>query len=359
MNRVILHIDLDYFYAQLEELRNPSLKGKPLVVCIFSGRTQDSGAVASANYLARELGVRAGMPIVFAKKKAPQAAYLRADREYYEQVSDRIMEILRLFAEKFEQESIDEASLEITQKISGSFIDAKKVGQEIKQKIFEEEKLTCSVGIGPNKLIAKMAADTKKPDGLTVVAFPEVDTFLRSKKISDLYGIGEKTTEALAEKGVRTISQLAKFPIRDLQEMFGEKRGKQIHEKSLGIDNSEVEEKPPQQLSRIMTLKENSSSADALIENSSALCADLAQKAKNLNLAFRTVSIILISNKLETISRSKTLSAPARSSEEILKTGSELFVEFFEQNTDFICRRFGIRVSNFEEPEAQRTLFEF
>src|SRR3989344_2069120 len=142
MNRVILHVDLDYFYAQAEELRRPELRGKPVAVCMFSGRTEFSGAVAAANYKARELGVHAGMPIAFAKKKAPQAVFLPADRPHYEEVSNRVMELLREFSDRFGQVSIDEAYIDATERCGGSYIEGGKLPQEIRKRVLEEERRT-------------------------------------------------------------------------------------------------------------------------------------------------------------------------------------------------------------------------
>ncbi len=359
MNRVILHIDLDYFYAQVEELRRPEMKGKPVAVCMFSGRTETSGVVATANYPARALGVHAGMPIAFAKKKAPQAVFLPADRGHYTQVSDRIMETLREFSDSFEQAGVDEAYIDASAKCAGSYAEAKKLARQIKERILEEEKLTCSIGVGPNKLIAKMASGVKKPGGLTAVAPREVKTFLRSKKISDLQGIGEKTVEALNQKGIRTIQELASAPVSELQGMFGENRGVMIHEKALGVDESPVEEREKQQLSRIMTLKHDASNADDLISESEKLAEDLAKKAAGMKVNFRTVSIILISAKLEAATRSRTLAAPTQQKSEIMKVAAGLFRQFFAENAGFACRRFGLRISGFEEPKSQKTLFEF
>lgn len=359
MQRIIIHVDIDYFYAQVEELRKPELKGKPVAVCMFSGRTQDSGAVATSNYPARDLGIRAGMPIVFAKKKAPNAVFLPADIGHYEEVSGRVMEILREFPDKFEQVSRDEAYLDITAKAGGSIIEGKRIALDVKRKVFSEEKLTCSVGVGPNKLIAKMASGVNKPDGVTVVSQIEVKSFLRARRISDLHGIGDKTVEALAQKDIRTIVQLAQAPVAQLQEMFGENKGKIIHDKALGIDESPVEEKEAQQFSRITTLKEDTSSAEKLCEESAPLAKQLAEKAVGRKVFFKTVSVILISNRLESLTRSKTLEFPVQDKTEILKAAEGLFREFFVQRPDFAARRFGLRVSNFHEPKKQKSIFEF
>lgn len=359
MARIILHIDLDYFYAQVEELRHPEFRGKPIAVCMFSGRTEFSGAVATSNYRARELGIRSGMPIAFARQKSNDIVLLRADREYYGAVSDRIMEIIRSYADKFEQVSIDEGCIDVSQKTSGSFIEAQKLAKRLKDEIFEKESLTCSVGIGPNKLIAKMACGAKKPNGLTCVTPAHVQEFLRSQRISDLYGVGPKTIETLSAEGINTIPQLAQFPKEKLKELFGENRGQLIHEKAHGVDESEVEEREQTQHSRIMTLKENTSDHNAIISESERLAQDLEKTCIGSKKEFKTVSIILISNRLEEVTRSRTLERPSQSSAEIVKVAAELLGEFFAQNNGFLARRFGLRVANLSEPKRQKSLFDY
>jgi len=359
MNRVILHVDLDYFYVQLEEQRKPELKGKPVCVGMFSGRTAESGAIATSNYAARDFGVRAGMPIAFAKSKSRELIILPADREYYNDVSERIMILFREFADAFEQMSIDEAYMDVSERVQGSYAEARKLCVEIKKKLMDEEKLTCSIGIGPNKLIAKMASSTNKPDGITLVTPNEVKEFLRGKRISDLHGIGSKTFEMLKEKGISTIPKLAETDVTFLQEMFGKNKGVLIHEKSLGIDESVVEEREKQQLSRIKTLKENTQNPDVLVSESKELADSLAKKALEMNVFFRTISTLIISDRLESVTRSRTIQVESGKSEEIMKIVEELFREFFTENPEFVARRFGIRISNFSEPKQQKSLFDF
>ena len=176
MQRVIPHVDMDYFYAAIEERENPELRGKAVVVCMLSGRSELIGAVSTCNYIVREFGIRSGMPCSRAKKLNPEAVFLPVRKEFYTLVSDRGMEILRSYADvrengdAFEQISIDEAFLEITEKTGGDFSLAFELGMQIKNEIKEKENLTCSVGIGPNKLISKMAFSVKKPDGITAVS---------------------------------------------------------------------------------------------------------------------------------------------------------------------------------------------
>src|SRR3989338_7985132 len=150
MSRVILHLDLNYFFAQCEEIKNPSLVGKPVIVCVFSGRTEDSGAVASANYQAREFGVKAGMPIVFAKRimKDKGAYFLPPDRDYYSQASEKVMKILEKHADILEIRGIDEAYLDVTKRTDGDFDNAEKLATDIKKELRSKEKLICSIEIG-------------------------------------------------------------------------------------------------------------------------------------------------------------------------------------------------------------------
>jgi DNA polymerase IV (DinB-like DNA polymerase) len=354
-----MHIDLDYFYAQAEEIRSPELKNKPIAVCMFSGRSEFSGAIATSNYMARALGIKAGMPISIAKQKSKELVLLKADRQYYEQVSDRVMDIIRQKGEKFEQTSIDEAYLDISESVKGSFVDAEKLAKEIKKEVFEKELLTCSIGIGPNKLIAKMASETKKPNGLTVIIPSYVQEFLRTKSISDLQGVGPKTVEELEKQGIKTITQLAKTQLPKLVELFGEKKGKMLHEKANGIDDSIVEEKEQQQYSRIITLKENTSNPQKIFEYLPTISFELEKKCIELRKTFKTISITIISNKLESFTRSKTIEKASQKSEDIIKVSKNLIEEFFSEKPGFVARRFGIGISGLSAPEKQKSILDF
>ena len=166
-NRIVLHVDFDYFYAQCEENRNPDLKGKPVVVCIFSDRGGDSGAVATANYTARKFGVKSGIPIAFAKNRLKdrlESVFLSADFDYYSDISSSAMSIIESFADVFEYVGRDEAYLDVTSRTDSDFERASHIAQQLKNEIQKKIKMTCSVGVSPNKLISKIASDYKKPD---------------------------------------------------------------------------------------------------------------------------------------------------------------------------------------------------
>jgi DNA polymerase IV (DinB-like DNA polymerase) len=363
MDRIIMLIDLDAFYASLEELRRPEIGGKPVVVCVYSGRTEDSGAVATSNYLARELGIRAGMPIAFAKRaaKGKDVVFLPVDKEYYGAVSDRIMDIFEDYADRFQQVSIDEAYLDVSERAGGSYEKAERIAREIKERVREEEGVSCTVGIGPNKFVAKMASKKNKPDGLTVVRPDDVPALLNGLPVGKLHGIGEKTAEELMGLGIKTVGDLASFSLPGLEERFGKNKAKLLHERALGIDDSPVEQKERQQLSRIATLKEDSSDADEIMRRLSNLCADLRKKTEKLGASFRTVTLITIDAHLKMQTRSETIQEkddPCAA----LNNVRALLVGFLKDENHKKIRRVGIAVSNLSykgKKKEQKTLFDY
>jgi DNA polymerase IV (DinB-like DNA polymerase) len=357
--RIIMHIDLDSFYASVEETRQPGLKGKPVVVCMFSGR-KGSGAVATANYKARKLGIRSGQPVRTARELATRdTVFLKADREFYRKVSDRIMSLLKKRADNFEQRSIDEAYLDVSG--LGSYRKAEKMAREIKEEILSKENLTCSVGIGPNKLVAKMASREKKPDGLAAVRERDVRKFLSGKPVEKLPGIGPKTLKVLERFSVRTVRDLAGIGRKTLQREFGERKGLLLHKHALGIDNEPVEEAPRQQLSRLGTLEENTNNFSKITSKLTSLADDLFKKIKKEKLKFRTITLITVSTSLEMKTRSTTLPSTSGKKEDILEKAGILLESFLKENPHEILRRVGIRVSSLEHSETkkQKALTDF
>jgi DNA polymerase IV (DinB-like DNA polymerase) len=355
-------VDLDYFYAQCEEIRNPSLKGKPVVVCVYSGRTKDSGAVSTANYVARRYGVKSGIPILLAKQKLKdvEAFFLPVDKEFYREFSDKIMEILRNYADIFEQVGIDEAYLDVTQKTKKKNREAEKLAKKIKEDVFNQQDLTCSIGIGPNKLVAKIAADVQKPDGLTLVKSEEVQTFLFALPVRRLVGVGRKTEKKLETLGVRTIGQLARFDVQRLIEFFGRKLGTYFHHASFGIDGEAVQERSePESLSRISTLKEDTRNLVVIIDEAYDLCDEVYAKLLQRGLVYRAVGIYVVAGDLSLHSRSKTFETPTSDLKVLKKTVKELFEKFFsESNVE--ARRVGVKVSSLSKKEKmQKQLTNF
>jgi DNA polymerase IV (DinB-like DNA polymerase) len=357
---MIGHVDLDYFYAQVEEVENPSLKELPVVVCVYSGRTEDSGVVSTANYKARELGVRSGIPIITAKKRleGKDGKFIAIDHEKYETYSDRIMEIVRENVDILEQTGIDEAFFDITTKSGEDFGLATQIATQIKRDILQREKLTCSIGIAPNKVVAKLASDFEKPDGLTVVLPSNLSEFLRPVPIEDLYGVGPKSAKALREAGVDTVGELGRVDLDTLFGLFARSFAIYLHDAALGIDESRVvETSAVTQISRIITLKRNSHDFEEIMTQLSPVIDDVQRKAAEKELLFRSVSVIGILTNLSIKTRSKTLEAPTDDLARLKKAIHELLGELLKEPLEL--RRTGVRVSDFSETKSQQSLNEF
>jgi DNA polymerase IV (DinB-like DNA polymerase) len=356
---------MDYFYAAVEERENPDLRGKAVVVCMFSGRSELSGSVSTCNYVAREFGIRAGMPCSRAKKLNPEAVFLPARKEFYTSVSDRIMEILRSYADQgiigdsFEQISVDEAFLEISERTGGDFNLAFELGEQIKKEIKEKENLTCSIGIGPNKLIAKMASSSKKPDGITLVSPQDLEDFLWPLKVSKLWGIGDVTARKLQEMGIVTVKDLAEHDVIDLISAFGKLRGTWLKQAAAGIDESPLKERDgSEQIGRIATLPEDTLDKELISSLLEKLAEDVIEKLDSRELSFRIVTVTVINSNFRMYTKSRTLSHPVSSKEILLQVSGEILEEFLSENrTEF--RRVGVRVGGLQNRRGQKSLFDY
>lgn len=263
------------------------------------------------------------------------------------------MEIAKRYADKFEQWGIDEAFLDVSERVR-DFDEAEALAQEIKQEILKEEKLTCSIGIGPNKLIAKIASDFHKPDGLTVVKENEVEAFLAFMPVRKLLWVGRKTEAKLKPLGVETISDLARFDPAVLNEMFGV-MGVQLHLMARGIDNSEVEQRTGvKSISHETTFEEDTDDATAVLAALDMLSEDVAKEAADQILFFKTVTIKVRYENFETHTTSKTLPFMTNRAQDLQKTARELLQGYLRNNRKI--RLIGIRVSSLVSGEKQKTL---
>ncbi|PIU58812.1 DNA polymerase IV [Candidatus Bathyarchaeota archaeon CG07_land_8_20_14_0_80_47_9] len=360
--RVIMLVDFDYFFAQIEERRNPSIEGKPVVVCVYSGRSQDSGAVSTANYVARRYGIKSGMPIALAKSKLEnvEAVFLPVDHRLYEEVSEKTMTVLRGYADYFEQVGIDEAYLDVSRRVNGSFEQAAELARRAKNDIRAQCELTCSIGISPNKLVAKIAADAQKPDGLTIVKPDQVESFLAPLPVDHLIGVGVKTKERMETMGIRTIGDLAKYDVRRLIEVFGRKLGTYFHNASMGIDDEPVQERgEAESMSRIATLKEDTRDLKVILDRTDRLCEEVHEDVRQRGLGFKSVGIIAVFIDMSIRSKSKTLDNPADELEILKRTVWELFEKLLS-DSELNVRRAGVRVSNFaKEQKTQKQITSF
>jgi DNA polymerase IV (DinB-like DNA polymerase) len=349
-------VDLDYFFAQCEELRNPALKDKPVVIGVYSGRTEDSGAVSTANYLARRYGVKSGIPLFLAKKRleGTEAVFLPVDHEFYQQISDKIMQALRGYGDSFEQVGIDEAYLDVTQKVQGNFEAAKDLAQKIKDDVKNQYNITFSVGVGPNKLVAKIACDSQKPNGLTVVKPEEVTFFLSPLPVDRLIGVGRKIAAKMETFGIKTIGDLARHDVQRLVEVFGKTLGVYFHNAANGVDNAPVQETgEAESISRISTLKENTRDLTLILEKTDQLTKDIHKELVQKKLGFKQVGIIAIATDLSIRSRLQTLEKLASDLEILRKTVRELFEKFLNES-ELEIRRVGVKVSRLGKEETEQ-----
>jgi len=359
---VVFHIDFDYFYAQCEEVRSPELKTKPVCVCVFSDRGGDSGAIATANYTARKYGVKSGIPIVFARKRLEErkdAVFLPVDFEYYTEMSEKAMEIMKEYADIFEYVGRDEAYLDVTSRIEGDFIKASHLAQQIKNSIRDKIKLSCSIGISQNKLISKIASNFQKPDGLTIVSPERVEIFLDQLKIRAIPGIGGKTEKIFSEMNLETIQDLMKLDVFTLNNKFGRKSGTYIYNAVRGIDNEPVKEKEGRiQYSKIMTLKKDSKDPQFLLENIRELCKEVHTVVRKNNQMFKSVGIHFVQSDLSNKSKSKMLRNPTTSLEELQKNVEQLLTDALENQTITI-RRMGVKVAELSEVQGQSDITNY
>lgn len=360
--RVVFHIDFDYFYAQCEEIRSPELKSKPVCVCVFSDRGGDSGAIATANYTARKFGVKSGIPIMFAKKRLEErkdAVFLPVDFDYYGEVSEKAMSVMKEYADVFEYVGKDEAYLDVTKRVEGSFEKASHLGQQIKNSIKEKTNLSCSIGISSNKLISKIASDFQKPDGLTVVSPDKAGRFLEQLQIRKIPGIGKKTEKKFSEMNLETISDVKNLDVFTLNKEFGRKSGTYIYNAVRGIDAEPVKEKEPSiQYSKIMTLKRDSKDYDFLSESLDELCREVHEVVKKNNRMFKSVGVHFVQSDLSNKSKSKMLRSPTLNLEGLKKTANQLLKEALEDQTNTI-RRLGVKVSELSEIQGQSDITSY
>ena len=361
MTRVVGHVDLDYFYAQVEEVHDPSLRSKPVLVCVFSGRTEDSGVVATANYRAREFGVGSGMPIVLAKRKlhGKDPVLVRMSHPKYEQVSERVMNLVGENVDVLEQTGIDEAFFDITRASGGDFAEAGRVASKIKESVLARENLTCSIGVGQSKVVAKIASDFKKPDGLTVVIPASTESFLGVLPVTRLYGVGPKTAKLLGGMSITTVRELSRTPPERLQDVLGRKLSQYLLAASKGLDTEPVSpSQNPTQLSRIITLKENTTDPNVAFSQLAEALNDLGRRLSSQGVTFRTISAIAILTDLSTKTKSKTLEVPVSDATVVTETTRALLVELAEVSGKGF-RRVGVRLSDLASARDQTSLTQF
>jgi len=352
MNRVIFHVDMDAFYASVEQVDDPSLKGKPVIV----GGSSNRGVVSAASYEARKFGVRSAMPIFQAKQKCPNGIYLPVRMARYQEVSKRVMAILTEFSPLVEQVSVDEAYMDISgiDRVLGS---PRKMGLQIKKSIRETTSLTCSIGIAPNKFLAKIASDLKKPDGLTHIKPKEVLSFIATLPIGKVPGVGEKTIYKLEEIGVHMLGDVQNTKESLLLERTG-KFGRRLLDLSRGIDETPiVPYSEPKSISSEETIAKDTDDMDVLKKVLLMQSELVGRRARAKGLMGTTVTLKLKRADFKQMTRSVTIEEPTNSSNEIY----EQTVKLLERVKSTKFRLVGVGLSNLvsgEDSKEQLNLFQ-
>ncbi|MGA6826205.1 DNA polymerase IV [Nitrospira sp. NS4] len=357
--RIVGHLDMDAFFAAIEERENPSLRGLPIVVGADPRGGKGRGVVSTANYKAREYGIHSALPISKAwrlseaakRQGRPPARFLPVRMERYAEVSAHVMETLRRFVFLVEPASIDEAYFDLSS--CESYRLAEEVCRKMKCAIGDEEHLTASVGIGPNKLVAKIASGLRKPDGLTVVREGEVASFLAPLPVRTIPGIGPKTEAELARVGVKTVKDMRSFSQQELRGMFG-KRGGDLYEKVRGRDESPVEETyEAKSVGEQETFEQDTGDSSFLTERLRAMSEDVMRRATAEGFThFRTVVLTVRFADFETKSRSHTLSVPTNSLAVLQREAMNLLAPFLDDRENplgKLIRLIGVRVEKLEQ----------
>jgi DNA polymerase-4 len=305
-SRRVLHCDMDCFYAAVHMRDDPSLRGKPVVI---GGRPESRGVVAAASYEVRRFGVHSAMPSSRAKRLCPDAIFIPPDFRRYSKESEKIFAIYREITPLVQAVSIDEAYLDVTDHL-GEAGSATAVAKEIRRRVREERGLTVSVGVGPNRLVAKIASDFDKPDGLTVVRPARVQAFLDPLPVRRLHGVGPATERALLEMKVQTIADLRALPVEELTDRFG-KHGRLLHEFSRGIDERPVEtHQERKSLGTENTYAEDLTNLAAMEAEVDRMAQEVADSLGRSGLAGCTVTLKVRYEDFITVTRSRTFAVP-------------------------------------------------
>jgi DNA polymerase IV (DinB-like DNA polymerase) len=351
---MILHVDMDSFYASVEVQHQPDLAGKPVVIGADPKQGNGRGVVSTCSYEARSFGIRSAMPVSQAFLLCPHAIFLLPDFAKYNRASAEVMEILGSHGYPLEQVSIDEAFLDISS--LGNYCVAHTLADWIRETIHRQLGLTCSIGIAPSKLVAKIASDVKKPDGMTVVEPAALQSFLDPMPVRKIPGVGKKTETLLFELGIRTIGELAHCDIQVLIGRFG-RGAAQLRQASMGIDDSEVMARDGMKsLSREMTFGTDTDSIDELLHAVDSLANDVHAALADEELRFRTLTVKVRYQGFVTKTKSRSLPHYTRNAAVLLSDSHAMFRELYDGRK---IRLIGIRVSSFEKPDMQQRTLPF
>lgn len=361
---IVLHVDMDCFYAACERRREPELEGEPVVVGMGYEGGETYGAVATASYEAREFGVESAQAISTALERLPRMAaaedpdsdvdpdeagyYRPVDMDYYQAVSEEVKEILHEHADVVREVSIDEAYLDVTDRTAWEVVEG--FARHVKNRIDDEVGVTASVGVAPNMSAAKIASDYDKPDGLIVVEPGEVRAFLADLDVEEIHGVGPVTARELREMGIEAASDLAEADRSALEDRFGE-RGVEMYRRARGEDDREVTPTGrAKSLSRESAFPEATDDAEEKRDRIRTLAEAVVDRATRKGVLYRTIGIKVVTPPYDVNTRAKSLPGPVDDPELVEEVALELFEEF----DDEAVRKVGVRVSNLSFAEAEQ-----
>lgn len=347
-------MDLDAFFASCEQLEHPEYRGLPVVV---GARPGHRGVVAAASYEARRFGIHSAMPISEAFRRCPDAVFLRPDMQKYQRYSQQVFRILATMTPVVEAASIDEAYLDVSglERLSGT---PQSIGREIKQRILDGTGLTASVGIGPNRLIAKLGSEYRKPDGLTVITPEQVLDFLAPMPVSNLRGLGQQTRKIFRRLGISTVAQLRAIPLQELEQHLGTGAAASFHRQAFGIASDQIlPEQRRKSISKETTFETDIRDNALLHDTLRTLASDVARTARREGLSGSVVTLKIRFEGFETCTRQYKRATPTSDEREMLKTAWRLFLD--GRLPDKPVRLIGIGISDWEDNQpAQADLFE-
>jgi DNA polymerase-4 len=355
--RTILHVDMDAFFVSVELLRRPELRGQPVIV----GGTGERGVVAAASYEARHYGIHSAMPSTRARRLCPHAVFLPGDHHHYGEVSDRVMAIFGSFTPLVEPISLDEAFLDVTgaRKLYG---DGPRIAGAIRHRVLEEAGLNCSVGVAPNKFLAKLASEAAKPRasrdgpvpglGVKVVRPGEELAFLHPLPVQALWGVGPKTLEKLRRRGISTVGELADLTLEDATAFLGNANGRHLHQLANALDDRAViPEQRPKSIGHEETFARDHHELETLQREAVRMADAVAGRLRRHRLAGRTVTIKVRFHDFRTITRAVTLSGAVDSGPAVSRAAKELLDQVDPSSG---VRLLGVSVSNLVEDGARQ-----
>jgi len=354
MSRLILHCDLDSFFASVEIRDTPLYKGKPVIIGADPKEGKGRGVISTCSYEARKFGLHSGMPISQAYKRCPHGIYLRPNFKKYQEASKKVMEILRKFTDDFQQVGSDEAYLELTTTCL-NYDEAKKIAERIQKEVYIQVGITISIGIAPTKSLAKIASDFNKPNGITIFTPDNFKEMLKELDITRIPGIGKKTKKYYQKKGIKVIGDIISTPLHVMIEKFG-KHGKWVWDVAHGLDHREVREfqGSRKSISAERTFFQDTYDFNEVLSKLEDINNRIHKSILKHNIFYRTITLKIRFEGFLTYTRSKSLPVHIQDKNKVLDVILELYKEFSNLNKK--VRLVGIRLSNLEKDSKQKQI---